>query len=724
MKIKLFFLLAVAPLFLYGASISIYEAGYPQHRDPNVRVTDVVDEISLKGVYVEHKLTVSFAYDFNSWFFKNYNELELEWSFQTPANLIMFDLYYWTADSVKRADVLDRWTAENMFSEKSSPYREPAIMNMSQPSRDGQTTYTVRLFPIVREKKQQIMIRYLVPATATAGNLRTWLPVNQLTTTDGGARELKVVYHYGEQADEPYLVGEEGATFEHHPADQTFEISFKISLGDFVELVMPTPIENKFFLTTFAGEKENFYQLAIYPPELEPDYTPRKMLILIDYNKINSQGIDGELLLSSLKESILSAFTEQDSLAIIAGFDELAFSDDSYLPCTVDNIDQMFLPIFGKMFWSVNFTQELLQAGASFVKKNGGGEVLWMTNRNDFSQSGDTAEKYAAMIRNLYPAGTVFHALDLENIKPLVAWEDYGYVAANFPFLRMVTHETGGNLFFLRFHPLKTALSALLFDKVTHFDDIEIQTRLASGYTYANKLFSPFEGAYPLDFPVIQTGRFSGDLPMSITIIANAGEQRVKEEIVIQPGDAQPGPEEVATAYYGAYLQSLTKSWASNWTISEMIDLSLASRVLTPYTAFLVAPKVDYAQGDDSGNGGNEGDNGGGDDGSGADEGRTGVEHNTPSTFSFSAAPNPFNPSTALHVTLPDALVGKEMRIDIYNVLGQKVRSFVRVIESGGEMTLLWDATTDDGELLPAGTYFAVVSCGEFRMKIKLAYVK
>ena len=564
MKTKWTFLLIIAPLFLYGANISIYEAGYSQHRDPNVHVTNVVDEIQLKGVYVEHKVHVTFSYDFNSWFFKNYNELELEWSFKTPTNLIMFDLYYWDEDSVKRADVLDRWTAEMMFSEKSSPYREPAIMNMSQPSRDGQTTYTVRLFPIVRGKEQQIMIRYLVPATATSGNLRTWLPINQLTTGDGISPELNIVYRYTNNADEPYLIGEEEAAFEHNGAEQTYATSFPISLGDYVELVMPTPIEDKFFLTTFTGEKESYYQLAIYPPEMAPDYTPRKMLILIDYNKINSQGIDGELLLSSLKESILSAFTAQDSLAVFAAYDELAFSGEKYAACTVENIDLMFLPIFGKRFWSVNFTQELLQAGAAFIKKNGDGEILWITNRNDFSQNTSTSEKYAAMIRNLYPKGTVFHALDLENIKPLAYWEDYGYVAANFPFLRMITHETGGNLFFLRFHPLKTALSALFFDKVTHFDDIEIQTRMASGYTYANKLFAPFEGYYPLDFPVIQTGRFNGELPMSITIVANAGDRQVKEEVLIQPGDVRPGPEEVSTAYYGAYLQSLTGNWMSN----------------------------------------------------------------------------------------------------------------------------------------------------------------
>jgi hypothetical protein len=722
MKIKWIILLTIAPLFLYGANITVYEAGYSQHRDPNVRLTNVVDEIQLKGVYVEHSVYVTFSYDFNSWFFKNYNELELEWSFKAPSNLIMFDLYYWEADSVKRADILDRWTAENMFSEKSSPHREPAIMTMSNPSRDGQTTYTIRMFPIVRGKEQQIMIRYLVPATATSGNVRTWLPVNQLTTSDGGARKLHVVYRYSDNEDEPYLIGEEDAAFEQDAAEQEYSVEFPIYLGDYIELVMPTPIEEKFYLTTFAGEKESFYQLAIYPPELPPDYTPRKMLILIDYNKINSQGIDGELLLSSLKESILSAFTEQDSLAIIAAYDELAFSGESYAACTIDKIDSMFLPIFGKSFWSVNFTQELLQAGAAFVRDNGGGEVLWLTNRNDFSQNWSTSEKYAEMIRNLYPVGTVFHALDLENKKPLVSWEDYGYVAANFPFLRMITHETGGNLFFLRFHPLKTALSALFFDKVTHFDDIEIQARMASGYTYANKLFAPFEGYYPLDFPVIQTGRFNGDLPMSITIIANAGDQQVKEELVIQPDDAQPGSEEVATAYYGAYLQSLNSGWTSNWTISEMIDLSLESRVMTPYTAFLVAAEVDYDQQDDTG----QVDDGSDEGGANPDDGReTGVaDKHLPEDFSFAAAPNPFNPTTTFRVIAPDGLVGEEMRIDIYNVLGQKVKTIVRTVESAGMLVVAWDATTDDGELLPAGTYFAVMVCGDFQMKIKLAYVK
>ena len=213
---KIIFLIIIfcLPYILPAANISIYEAGYSQHRDTNVRVEWVTDVIHRRGVYIEHNIFVTFAYDFNSWFFKNYNELELEWEFTMPEQAIMFDLFYWfNPDSVIQADILDKWTAAQMFNEKTSPYREPALFTRTQPDRNGQVTYNLKLFPIKRDKAQRIMIKYLIPATSTSGKIRTWLPIEQVTTEDGGADSLRVLYYYQDESDLPELIGKEGYTF-------------------------------------------------------------------------------------------------------------------------------------------------------------------------------------------------------------------------------------------------------------------------------------------------------------------------------------------------------------------------------------------------------------------------------------------------------------------------------------------------------------------------------
>jgi hypothetical protein len=243
---------------------------------------------------------------------------------------------------------------------------------------------------------------------------------------------------------------------------------------------------------------------------------------------------------------------------------------------------------------------------------------------------------------------------------------------------------------------------------------------LANGYTYTNRIFSLFRGYYPLDFPVIQTGKFSGAFPMTVSVIATTGDIQVKKDWLISAADVVPGSLEIATAYFGNYLQELAYEVQDNWLVSEMIDLSVEARVLSQYTAFLV--------GIESTQGGEQQQPGGNDDNKGGEndwtDPSTNVDQDAESDqLSFSAFPNPFNPNTALSITLPQAWVGERLTVEIYDVLGRKVRSFQYTSETE-VLTLVWDATDDLGVRLPSGTYFAVVTVKNVRLTVKLLYMK
>ncbi len=720
---KLIFLIFVfsLPYILSAANISIYEAGYSQHRDTNVRVEWVTDVIHRRGVYIEHNIYVTFAYDFNSWFFKNYNELELEWEFSMPEQAVMFDLFYWySPDSVIQANILDKWTAAQMFNEKTSPYREPALFTRTQPDRNGQVTYNLKLFPIKRDKAQRIMIKYLVPATSTSGKIRTWLPINQVTTEDGGADSLRVLYYYQDESDLPELIGKEGYTFKQYEEHGTFEAILPVRNGEFVEFILNSPIKSDFFITTFENEKDKFYQLAVYPPDVEQTHQKRKMLILVDYSTQNTDNLTSELLLTSMKETMERSLTPEDSVAIIIGFEQVLESGDSWLPCTPANLDLMFGKFFGHRFLQISTSQEVLYRGAEYLRENGNAEVLWITNRNDFPVVRDEARQYAYELINFYPPGIKFHVLDLENKQSLFSYLDYGYVAINFPFTRELTRETQGNLFFMRFHPLKTALAALFFEQAAHFEEIEVYTEMQRGYTFQQKSFSLFRGYYPLDFPIIQTGKFKGDFPMQVSIVARFNDEQIKKDLVIQPSDVATGSDKIATAQYGQYLQELAHQYQDNWLINEMIDFSIESRILTAYTAFMV-PDIEKAEiesefGDES-NGGDEGwDNGG----------RTGIEETADqdTALVFFATPNPFNPATTFKIYVPAKYAGNEITINIYNILGQQVASLRQDTPVAGEYKVFFNAMSDAQIPISSGTYFAVLHIKDLTRKLKLLYIK
>jgi pectate lyase len=69
--------------------------------------------------------------------------------------------------------------------------------------------------------------------------------------------------------------------------------------------------------------------------------------------------------------------------------------------------------------------------------------------------------------------------------------------------------------------------------------------------------------------------------------------------------------------------------------------------------------------------------------------------------------PNPFNPTTRIKYALP---VDSWMTMEIYNVLGQRVRTLVSEIVVAGYHIAEWNGTGSEGQQLGSGTYFLKLS--------------
>lgn len=64
--------------------------------------------------------------------------------------------------------------------------------------------------------------------------------------------------------------------------------------------------------------------------------------------------------------------------------------------------------------------------------------------------------------------------------------------------------------------------------------------------------------------------------------------------------------------------------------------------------------------------------------------------------------PNPFNPSTEIRYELPD---NSQVTLNIFNLVGQKVRTLVEETQSPGYYNILWDGKNDVGEQVTSGVY-------------------
>jgi WD40 repeat protein len=83
--------------------------------------------------------------------------------------------------------------------------------------------------------------------------------------------------------------------------------------------------------------------------------------------------------------------------------------------------------------------------------------------------------------------------------------------------------------------------------------------------------------------------------------------------------------------------------------------------------------------------------------------------------------PNPFNPTTRIEFALPNA---GNVNLEIYNCLGQKIRSLVDSYLEPGYHTAVWDGKTDLGLAVSSGMYYYRLTCGDYRISRKMTMLK
>jgi len=87
----------------------------------------------------------------------------------------------------------------------------------------------------------------------------------------------------------------------------------------------------------------------------------------------------------------------------------------------------------------------------------------------------------------------------------------------------------------------------------------------------------------------------------------------------------------------------------------------------------------------------------------------------------FQNYPNPFNPSTAIKFQVPKT---SDVKIAVYDMLGQEVRTLVAGEVLRGTYTVDWDGFNNYGAKVASGTYIYRMTAGEFIQSKKMVLIK
>ena len=83
--------------------------------------------------------------------------------------------------------------------------------------------------------------------------------------------------------------------------------------------------------------------------------------------------------------------------------------------------------------------------------------------------------------------------------------------------------------------------------------------------------------------------------------------------------------------------------------------------------------------------------------------------------------PNPFNPTTTIEYSLPEK---SSVRITIFNVLGQHVKTLIRGVKDAGLHSVTWDGTNTLGTKVSSGVYFYQMNTHSYHRTLKMILIK
>jgi len=83
--------------------------------------------------------------------------------------------------------------------------------------------------------------------------------------------------------------------------------------------------------------------------------------------------------------------------------------------------------------------------------------------------------------------------------------------------------------------------------------------------------------------------------------------------------------------------------------------------------------------------------------------------------------PNPFNPATTISFAIPQA---GDVRLDIFDILGRKVKMLINKKLPSGRYTLTWDGADKSGQPVASGIYFFRVQYSETSLTRQMLLLK
>ncbi len=710
-------IILAALLFILSRSAFAYDYLYIQ--DPRGwengqgTIEEAVLSVKPQGLYAEYGLYLTLSA--REVTFYNTDTVEIVFNFDLPAGSIVHDSWLWIGDEIIQAELMDIWSASQLYEDIVRRRRDPSILY-----KRSETSYELRIFPMHKNESRKVKITYLAPAQWSVRSVVNPIPVSLLRATYHPFSKLPLLLWPSAEWRNPRLVESPGISFEarHDP-----------KFGDFLQADIPwhdlqgslnlswnAPFRNGVYLNRHSRGGEPIYQLAFLPSQaLSLAEASRKVLICFDHSVRNST-LSGPEIMQIIRSAAHAHLTPADSFNVFCSGLTVRQASGEWMPADSASIEAAFNELGSGGLTPYSNLPSLLAAGIVFVKTHGYDGSLFLVSSS--SQFGEyrAANSLIADLTDLMDPVIPVHVADVQNQNLEYFYVGDRYFLGNEYFYENIARLTGGNEEGIGWSGAAPAdVIQSVFQKLGGFiGSFDLHTSLAGGFCYGRYSTNLDVSSVYLNRPILQVGKYNGVFPFEIEASGVYQSAAFSEEISVPEADAQEADTTADEIWAGNYIRTLESGPQSNDVVDEIVRVSLAERVLSLYSSFICLepgmggqPMTDPW--DESPL-----------PGAVEDDDKTAEDDSL-----FQAFPNPFNTETVISIRLKRSVDPKSMSFRVFNILGQTVKEFDMPPSSDGRnFRFVWNGRDEAGLDVPSGTYLFVMTGAGKRQVLKLALLR
>ncbi len=664
-----------------------------------------------KGLYLQYDLYLTVSAQGASGF-QNADSLEVEFLFDLPEEAAFIDSWLWIGDKIIRADLLDAWTASNIYENIVRRRQDPSILFKRSAKR-----YELRIYPMLRTETRKVRLSYLMPADWSEDGISAALPGHLLAAARFKPAALQVVTYPTALWQKPTFTAPSARPFE--AVTDTVRGTYELGTLPPHQWTNPSlrftvPLQDGLFMSQYTEGGEGWYQLALMP-EAVFQRQGRKVLVLLDH-EASAATMSMTDVLGQMRSTLTQMLTPRDSFAVMVSRTQPEKFTTGWMAASSANVTAVLDGVAARPPASYSSLPTLLDAGLDFMEEIGAGAVLVVSSATSHGDAASANSIIAELRRDHKPLPPI-HVVDVAR-QYTRSYNAGGRWYSNNEYLYLnLSQISAGSLALAReastFGP---ALGSALKSAGQAVDAFDLYVEAQGGYTYGRR--SSFDAAARVyaSEPIYQIGRFRGTPPFRVRASGLVGTEGFSRDLTLGPERVVGADSTLRTYWHTQQIRTLeaeAETAGDKALMAQIVRLSLEQRVLSRYTAFLA---LEPGQGgevcatcyDESGNM------------------PTDVEESElPGEVQVTAYPNPFRDALTLRVRLRQAAAAESVRAEVYDVLGRRVRVLTSdAVGMATEHTLRWDGTDEGGAALASGTYLVSVITPAGRRSVPVVRVQ